>query len=89
MTKPPVVSNLTGTPELSLVYDSVFWSDPSRSKNSLPISRLKHPKNIVGLLELTFNNIGSNTVPPALVKRLCLHNSWLQHLDLTLDPIHF
>ena len=68
MTKPPVVSYLTGTPELSLVYDSVFWSDPSTSKNFLPISRLRHPKSTVVLLELTFNNIGPNTVPPALVK---------------------
>ena len=86
MTKPPVVSNLTGTPELSLVYDSVFWSDPSRSKNSLPISRLRHPKNTVELLELKFNNIGPNTLPPALVKAFL---SWLQHLDLTTDLIHF
>ena len=90
MTKPSEVSNLTGagTTESGLVYDSVFEGVPSRSVNFLPALRSIHPR-LLTKSKPTHNFISPDTTPQAVVKRLCLQNSWLQHLDLTSDPIHF
>ena len=90
MAKPPSVFILTGTgnPELVTKHDSIFMSDTSRIVNFLPAVRSLHLR-LLAKSEPTFNFISSETTPPAVVKRLCLHNSRLQHADLTTDPIHF
>ena len=77
-----------GNPELGTEYDSIFLSYLSRSVNFLPALRSSHPR-LLTKSESTFNFISPDTTPPAVEKRVCLHNSWLQHHDLTPDPILF
>ena len=78
----------TANPELGMEYFSIFVSVLSRSVNFLPTLRSLHPR-LLTKSEPTLNFISADTTPPTVVKALCLHNSWLQHLDLTTDPIYF
>ena len=82
------ISMSTGNHEMGTEYVSIFVSFPSRSLNFLPALRSLHPR-LLTKSEPTLNFISPDTTPPAVVKRLCLHNSWLQHRHLTTDPIYF
>ena len=84
MTKPAKVLNLTGVGNscLGIEYVSIFESDPSRSTNFLSIPPSSHPR-LLTKSEPKLNFISPRTTPPAVVK------AFVQHLDLTTDPIHF
>ena len=79
----------TGNCELGTEYVSIVVHVPSRSVNFLSALRSLHPR-LLTKSEPTLNFMSPDTTPPAVVKAcVCLHNSWLQHLDLIPDPIHF
>ena len=89
MAKPTSVFILigTGNPEFGMEYVSIFMSVPSRSVNFLRVVRSLHPR-LLTKSEPTFHFISPDKTPLSAVKAF-VSTSWLQHLDLTTDPIHF
>ena len=90
MTKPASIFNSMGvsTNGLGMEYVSIFEYDPSISINFLPALRLSHLR-IIFKSEPILKTTSPDTTPPAVEKRVCVYNSWLQHLALTTDPPHF